>query len=697
MNFNKFANKNELPEIVSCENYLQSVCEEYDICYETCEFNHPDSEVVNEGILSSIWNAIKSIFKGVIKVLVAIWKVIVAVVKKIWNGLKALYRFIFGKKEVPKKPDPEAKSVNVAIIEAANSVVCNKFNTNNIEVIKKAYERSIKSISSKIDRLSRENIEFMKKMEKDSSAAVKESIDWNVGYDEGNVVQARSILRDRISGVDYVNFVSNMSGRDASAMHDDDGVTVGSSLIDYYGMGDLNATPSEVLETVVECQGGLKEIYDILVGDVLLTARESHKDRFDGTLNSLTDKICRMNSDRDRNTVESIINTITRQLSISFRTLDRTFSDIESNLANYGGMLSIKGSDIGLSVEKMTELYNEFLVNKYFPRFYLIEDPNERINTIKAWCQSKIAYNKTLIENLKAILKANEMVFSFSSREIIADIDNGDYNSAREILQKIIPQISEEFDDSIIIDGSKYGMGTIIINSSMNIKEDFRSLKYNSPLLSDEAVQYLAYYDLTLQGHGGNSFPQTIFGGKYIVDLKEYIDIMVRNGNPYSLVLDSCYEKVIPAIITLMTVYAGLEDFGIDLNGADVDRISEVVHTFFSRSEKVNIDKLSKAMLKNNSKALTKYGDFGEKPKLDATGIPIYGYWSWSSTPTPDRKCTFSNIFAYLYYVTHVMDPSHTKYKRILIGACNPSGMDAPKWIYESPVEFRISARSVFS
>lgn len=732
MQFDKFKKESDsIPEeIVSCENYLQSVCEEYDICYETCEFNHPDKHIVQEGIIGSIWKFIKNIFAGVIKVLVAIWKLIVSVVKKIWNGLKALYRFIFGKKEQTKTKSE--KKVKVSILESSAPINEKTFVTNDINQIKAAYERSIKSISAKIDKLSRENIEFMKKIEKDNTTAVKESVEFNSNF-KGNGEDAGDIALQKLknSGIskfsihdsDIKEKESNSSDdryKDTVSRWNDysdeiqgETVTYGDSLISYYGFSNLDILNSDALQMVIECQGGVKEIYDELVSGTLLNVNTIIVDKYNFVKNNLLDKIrsslVKVHDDSiSMGDVSEFVNITFSQLASNLSSLYNTLTSAISSTAEVG---QFGFSPDGLSknnLEKFYEILNEFLVNKYFPPFYTISDETERVKVIKSWCQSKIEYNKALIESLKTILKLNEMAMGFSSREIIADIDNGDFNSTRDIISKIVYKNMTMVNDNLYIDCSREGLGMFIMNGTMTKEVDFRHVKYLDPRASDEIINFLAYYDLTIHGHGENAF--TINGadffsadrhylGSYIYDTVELENVYLKGQLP-----ESIYYRLLEETVGAGNVLGELDKLGMKLSVNDSpEKIKSVFDLVFSSSTFIEKDALSRAIINqyktDKSNKLKSNGTYGKTVIDDIYHaniiVPIYSCWCTGPTITPDRKFTFRNIFSYLYYVTHF--DSTKEFKKILVGSCNPEGGNAPNWMYESDVEFRISARKRLS
>ena len=56
-----------------------------------------ENDIVQEGLIGTIWEGIKMIFTAVIKTIVWLWKKLVSFVKLIVNGIKSLFGFILSK------------------------------------------------------------------------------------------------------------------------------------------------------------------------------------------------------------------------------------------------------------------------------------------------------------------------------------------------------------------------------------------------------------------------------------------------------------------------------------------------------------------------------------------------------------------------------------------------------------------------
>lgn len=127
-------------------------------CYD--QFNELNGmQVVTEGILSSIWNALKSLAKNVVKLLVKLWKGLVNFVKGVWNGIK---RFLGFKKNASVKIE-EPITAKFITIESAQIDVVQARSKNDI---KKAALDACKSIAEEIRYRSQIQIESSRELEK---------------------------------------------------------------------------------------------------------------------------------------------------------------------------------------------------------------------------------------------------------------------------------------------------------------------------------------------------------------------------------------------------------------------------------------------------------------------------------------------------------------------------------------------------
>ena len=221
-------------------------------CYD--QFNELNGmQVVTEGILSSIWNALKSLAKNVVKLLVKLWKGLVNFVKGVWNGIK---RFLGFKKNASVKIE-EPITAKFITIESAQIDVVQARSKNDI---KKAALDACKSIAEEIRYRSQIQIESSRELEKyveDPKEAIREA----------KILYNKSVKLQQPLGLFDDKDKSNVS-------------IVGNDIIDHDAIEDLREFDKRSIEKVLNADDIVAQykyyLYDFFMGKVQRHLADEH-------------------------------------------------------------------------------------------------------------------------------------------------------------------------------------------------------------------------------------------------------------------------------------------------------------------------------------------------------------------------------------------------------------------------------------
>lgn len=438
--------------IIDTENYLKSVAEEYNIDYRTNDIR-PLEYLYEDSIFSKIKNFIKMIFQKAIQFLIKIWKFITGLIKKAWNFFINLIKRIMGNKH-DKEREIDIKTGFIMV--ESSSIQEKSFKSK--EEIRDEYKKSLEKLTTKIRKLSQENISFMKRMES--------GINNKIVNESTNIIEEKVIYNDKKYEFNDKEF-DNANSEIVSLLKKDaeiDGVVQGKSYIEHMGKYDLKILSTKKLEAVKKAKS-LTEGFDMLIsGHLEEIASEFMKD---------PDKWNERAASQSGFTIpNALINTI----------------------------VAFQGR--GVSEADMIN----FIKSKFYPTFK--GSKTEVEEQIKRWVNLKINYNRALVNCLTEMVKNNTEIFNISMQManlIATDMSNEDFKS----IKKVIMLNNNKF---LTLGGACYdlrkvGLGCVIMSEdslwdwSNNYGKWARSL-FDGDGPSDLALQYLTKYDVTVLSHG---------------------------------------------------------------------------------------------------------------------------------------------------------------------------------------------------
>ena len=469
--------------IVETENYLRSVAEEYNIDYKTNDIR-PLEYLYEDSIFSKIKNFIKMIFQKAIQFLIKIWKWIVNIVKTIWNKIKNFINKLRGKKE-PSKKKVETKFIS---LEAARFT---EKSCSTQSEIAANYKLVIEKISSRINRISKENISYMKKFE---SLTEKQVITENFDLVEEKIVYNDTPVRLSNYGEDIDNEFINKLNKNyltsARIFSDDKDFIFG---YNDYDMSKDMAVP--------DTDGSLIKVDPVIQGKYKIDHLALHYPEIVSTE--------KMNLIKESNDIIKAYNDYVSG------EIFRIYNDVSSvdHMAMYkdGKMnilyMSIKYNyDMLIQAGASTEDCIKYIKGSYFPKFDGSRE--ERENKIKQWIQLKINFNKNLTKILQSALITNHKLFNLSLQEAaeisLTQIEKGDYSSINKIIKEKRYEYIKFHPGGVVIDLRKIGLGCCLFSSEIwysdkTVKNNFIDDEYN---LTKYAFNLLSKYDVTVMTHG---------------------------------------------------------------------------------------------------------------------------------------------------------------------------------------------------
>ena len=141
--------------IYETELYLKSVCEDYGFDYETVDkdCSYKPTYVKEDGFIARAVQIVKNIFTAIIKFFVALWKGILGIFTAIYNFGNRIYKRLAGIKSEEK----------VETTLFTSDFKLKKLSFDNTDALKSFYDKSNKELSANVQKISRSNIEFIKK------------------------------------------------------------------------------------------------------------------------------------------------------------------------------------------------------------------------------------------------------------------------------------------------------------------------------------------------------------------------------------------------------------------------------------------------------------------------------------------------------------------------------------------------------
>lgn len=121
-----------------------------------------ENEIVQEGVIGTIWESIKMLFTAVIKAIVWLWKKLVSFVKLIVDGIKWLFGISSSSNIAPE----HNKMITTTFSISMNDGKEVKKEVDNKKDLEKFHAENIRNISKVIDKLTKEEIETIENYEK---------------------------------------------------------------------------------------------------------------------------------------------------------------------------------------------------------------------------------------------------------------------------------------------------------------------------------------------------------------------------------------------------------------------------------------------------------------------------------------------------------------------------------------------------
>ena len=150
--------------LIDTENYLKSVCEEYNFDYDKLD-KESDTEISNEGFFGSAWEMLKRFFNQAIKFIISLWKKLVEMAKKIAamgiNFLKDILKKFSNKKVLTE----EVSVKTVAFCQPNTDIKSDRVEYKSFDDLKNNFNKVINIISKEINIESKKNIDSLRKYE----------------------------------------------------------------------------------------------------------------------------------------------------------------------------------------------------------------------------------------------------------------------------------------------------------------------------------------------------------------------------------------------------------------------------------------------------------------------------------------------------------------------------------------------------
>lgn len=504
----------------STNSYLDSTIQEYNL----------DLDLITEGFFSSVYQKVKGFFKWVIGLLVKLWKKLVSFVKwvinKIKDAFKAIKKFFTKEKDLPPR-EFKIKATRVTISQNGGKSETRELSSKND--IAKYYQQSIADISQVIDVKTKEQIELVKRFERE----YKNAKGTNEGYDpmiekvifngliDGTSKEYRLKRNNRL-----INEVENRNN-------------------------DLSDTQKALIDSVKQDNENLiNGSYD----DISNPEGREYSVTGDTFLNYLNNKSPFLfDTDKAKAVVksENFLEDYLALLVDNFKKLkDYGKKSTNENILSFIYTLDVTREQLGLTDEDIFKYIGGRSFNYDF----------EDVNYCKQMLQLRINYNNAMINALRGLVKSQYELFDVC--ECAADIvsKNIKYSNASNYIRSLSLNIMSNINQYMIpntytLDLSRIGMGVLSMSEDI-FNNHFLDKVMDSPEYFSEMLYSLIRYDFILLSHGngiestsvkkieGNRSIDNQFGGKITADNGEIIDtwsiqdVPLGNGTTINTVHD---------------------------------------------------------------------------------------------------------------------------------------------------------------
>ena len=576
--------------LIDTENYLKSVCEEYNFDYDKLD-EESDTEISNEGFFGSAWEMLKRFFNQAIKFIISLWKKLVEMAKKIAamgiNFLKDILKKFSNKKVLTE----EVSVKTVAFCQPNTDIKSDRVEYKSFDDLKNNFNKVINIISKEINIESKKNIDSLRKYEanfnkKASNLESATTLLEKVIYNDANLE-----IDDReIKSLAYSIINNTISMQDTVIQNTDIFTTMNTE--------DLNSMNIELLKNLNNESRFLYDSYQIF------------------KLQYINEYIKKF-----YNNEKTIINySFIKKYSV----LNQVINNIDRSIA----ALNINKN---ISIQELTQAISSLI----FPDF---EDTPEGERKIKEYINLKINWSQGIINSLSSMLSHNAEIFNITKddyEKILKQMNSGDFS---EISKRLQPIIYDNFDPEYnVLDMRKFGLGTFVMSDQILMHNDIdlfmrsdkdvhnAGITYIDPTISHRILIYLTKYDCTIISHG-SVVQSTLF------DL--YQDSRIMSNDQLNM-FKKYYSRMVDKFKEL---------YNIDIYHCSSSEFKQKVKNYkYTNKVFLNRKDYEKdyELPKNRDGLKNRFMAFNEDKALLR--------WNMNPIYTPDKKGPFTDVELYLY------------------------------------------------
>lgn len=419
-----------------------------------------ENEVVQEGVIGTIWEGIKMLFTAVIKAIVWLWKKLVSFVKLIVDGIKWLFGISSSSNIAPE----HNKMITTTFSISMNDGKEVKKEVDNKKDLEKFHMENIRNISKVIDKLTKEEIETIENYEKmyGQELSKKESLT-NITLEK--VVYKSDFDRDDITN-DELDMVRNLK-----SVNDDD-----KEYFEY--LANKNNKTNAAL--------GYKMTRGLGSNDV-----QSEEDKNFGLFDIKRAELILENE----NFIEA------------YRAYAREdYSAYIAQLRRAGSLYS-DGVFMMDIIEKAIQENNLNVDQLRFDKLYGIDVEDEE--KTKLLLQLRVNMNKSIIKLLQRILKNNKTILEIDKDALsilnkdldIRELQMGTSRTIKALTKHIYENIDNYINGSMF-DLRKFGMGIYLFSDKMPNDMLFKKSIVEDVNTFEQVVIYCIRWHINVLSHG---------------------------------------------------------------------------------------------------------------------------------------------------------------------------------------------------
>lgn len=418
-----------------------------------------ENDIVQEGLIGTIWEGIKMLFTAVIKTIVWLWKKLVSFVKLIVDGIKWLFGFS-SSSIAPEHNKMKTTTFSISMSDGkeVEKVVDNK------KDLEKFHLENIKNISKVIDKLTKEEIETVEAYEKlyGQELSKKESF--------SNIALEKVIYKHDFE-------IANVDDEDISLVRSLN--TVSDDDKDYFEK--LAVSQQHHIAAL-----GNKMTHGLGTNDV-----QNVEDKNFGLFDIKRAELVLENKD--------------------FIEAYRAYA--KEDYATYIAQLNRAGSlykDQIFMIDMMEKAINEKKLDVkqlHLDNLYGI-DVNDEEQT-KFLLQLRINMNKSIIKLLQRLIKNNKTILEIDKDAIsilnkdldIRELQQGTSKTIKALTKHIYENLDEYIHDSMF-DLRKFGMGIYLFSNKMQNDRVFKQDIMENVNTFEQVIIYCIRWHITVISHG---------------------------------------------------------------------------------------------------------------------------------------------------------------------------------------------------